>query len=169
MMRWHLIIIAVVVGLVAFQSMANDSEATTEITGDMKKITYPPKDKFDMSVLQATVDKHLNQIKTHLKSVAALMKWRSVEAQSEVFLLKFFAQHPYIEDATNIRRTWYKKLAKALGPLAQTKTLVKVYGERNMDTSQLEKQCLAEAKKFIAILKKPELVKKKPAPKRRRR
>ncbi len=137
----------------------------------MTKPKYPPKNKFDMLAFRSTVDAQLREIKPHFKSVGALMKWEGIKMLTKACVLKHFSEHPYIEDATNIRRGWYKKLAEGLIAVSREKTIIEAAEERDMKEEQAaaEQRCVQFAKKLISILKKPEKVKKKPTRRRRTR
>ena len=155
----------------AAQSVPQPTTQTAKKTNTTKPKKYPPKNKFDMSAFRSTVNTRLSMLKPHFKSIGALMKWKGIEMLTTACILKNFSEHPYIEDATNIRRGWYKKLAEGLMAVSREKTIIEAAEERNLKKKQAiaEQRCVQFARKLITILKKPEKIKKEPVARRRRR
>jgi hypothetical protein len=96
-------------------------------------IKYPSRKEFDMTAFKMSVEGTIKQLSAELPNSD---KVKSIDILTKVGLFNFWAAHPYIEEATDIHREWFKKIAAYLQTVAKSKNDIEVYGEAHEKTKE---------------------------------
>ena len=139
----------------------NDSELQTP-QSKAKEVKYPSRDNFDMSDFEGIVQQKIIEVKGNFKSKGILMKWKGIKMMSTGSVLAQWAKHPYIEEATKIKKSWYAKLSRLLKSMSKLKIQMRIWQREGDDRKykEAEKGFMTLAKKCAKVLKKPYRIKK---------
>lgn len=122
----------------------------------------PAEKEFDMGKLEEEYNTYFSLIENAMASMGALQENRYHKYKFYARRMDFFAKHPYIEKATNIKSEWIGKVANGLRYIGEQ--LAECERGEMLGHRTRIKNAKANAEKarstFEAFLKKPEKVKK---------
>lgn len=158
-----LMCVCCVMFVVSLYSENKDPEAPQ---GPEYKETYDTNFKLDAY----DVDKTINDFKQKLKAELKGKKMPTTLIGSYAYKFKVYSLHPKIEEETEIYKSWYAKLSKYLSLMSYNKA--NFYSAKASKDAEKMQKCVLNYKKAlnkcIALLKKPEKIKKEDLEKKKR-